>query len=144
MGFNNRRYEPTPHLSRCWFWEKNLPDQLSGPTSDVTSAMIDTEDNEWYDKQCVLFYLNINDKTEYLSNQVFVLIGSEWHEKWQVHGNVNDMSNQMSLLFWQRIVRQRLVKIDHRKLWFSQFWIFDPRESASTERVLKNGNFGIY
>ena len=71
-----------------------------------------------------------------MSYQVFVLIGSEWHKKWQVHGNVNGMNNQKSLVFWRRIVRRRLVKIDHRKLWFSHFWIFDPRESASTERVL--------
>ena len=59
--------------------------------------MIDTEDNECYDKQCFLFYLIINNKTEYLSNQVFVLMGSEWHEKRQVpvHGNTLYVNGMM-------------------------------------------------
>ena len=49
-------------------------------------------------KLSFLFYLIIINKTEYLSNQVYALIGSEWHEKWQVHGDVYGMNNQKSLV----------------------------------------------
>ena len=31
---------------------------------------------------------------KYLSNQVFVSMGSEWHEKWEVNNNINGMNNQ--------------------------------------------------
>ena len=58
-----------------------------------------------------LFYLIINNKTEYLSKQVFVLIGWELHKKWQVHGNVNGMNNQKSLVI-QALPATLLVKFE--------------------------------
>ena len=60
-----------------------------------------------------VFNLIINNKTGYLSYRVPVLICSESHEKWLVHGNVNCMNKQKSLVPLQRIGRRWLVKIDH-------------------------------
>lgn len=67
------------------------------------------------------FYNTLSSITrqKYLSNQIFVLMGSEWHEKWKVHGNINRMNNQKSLVLWRMIVSRWLVKTD------LFFWLFD-------------------